>query len=501
MAEFGYSVGTAGDVNGDGYDDVIVGAPGWHNAATDEGGAWIYKGSSSGLESAPLWHKESNQTGARFGTSVGTAGDVNGDGYSDVIAGAPFFTNGQSDEGMAWVYHGADPVPHSAPAWDGQSNQENAEYGHAVGTAGDVNGDGYSDIIVGAPGWQDNLTVANEGRAWVYLGSRGGVQDGHDWDAEGNNFNASLGYSVGTAGDVNGDGYSDVIVGAPRYGDDGLTGEGKVWVFHGSSSGLEDASPWSREGGQNSAHYGWSVGTAGDVNGDGYADVIIGVEAWNGGLTDEGGASLYHGAFGGLESSRAWHGEGEQATAHYGYSVGTAGDVNGDGYADVIVGAPNYTLNHTDEGRAFLYYGNDGPGAALRPVQQQSSGNPLALLGHTEDIDQFQLGLLRRNPFGRGGQALTIDVKMFGTSFDNTYTGWAGYYQNLPIGTEDSIAVRNRPAGTPYHWRVRWRYDPATTPFLPAGPWVTMPWNGWNEMDLRTSGSTVYLPVVVRNHQ
>jgi hypothetical protein len=387
--------------------------------------------------------------------------------------------------------------------WRQRGSKFNAQYGYSVGTAGDVNGDGYSDIIVGAPKWQDDAAFPNEGRAWVYLGSRAGVQDGHDWDAEGNNFNAQLGHSVGTAGDVNGDGYSDVIVGGPGYGDGGLTGEGKVWVFHGSAAGLEDISPWSREGGQNSAHYGFSVGTAGDVNGDGYADVIIGIEGWSGGLTAEGGASVYHGAYGGLESSRAWHGEGEQASAHYGYSVGTAGDVNGDGSADVIVGAPNYNLNKIDEGRAFLYYGNDGPGAALRPVQQNLGGSPLAHLGHTEDMDLFRVAVLYGNPFGRGRHCLELEVQPFGTSFDGTNTRGCsgGVWSVSDIGAQSLLAPERLPADTPYHWRVRWRYDPATTPFLPAGPWVTMPWNGWNEMDLRTSGGRVLLPIVLHDYQ
>ena len=81
---------------------------------------------------------------------------------------------------------------------------------------------------------------------------------------------------MATAGDVNGDGYADVIVGAPYFGDGGLSTEGKVWVFHGSASGLSASAAWTRESGQNHAYYGYSVGTAGDVNGDGYADVIIG---------------------------------------------------------------------------------------------------------------------------------------------------------------------------------------------------------------------------------
>jgi hypothetical protein len=244
------------------------------------------------------------------------------------------------------------------------------------------------------------------------------------------------------------------------------------------------------------------VGTAGDVNGDGCADVIIGAELLNEGEENEGGASLYHGSPGGLKSSRSWHGQGDQAFAHYGYSVGTAGDVNGDGYADVIVGAPHYQRSgdKLDEGQAYLYYGNGGPGVSLRPRQQDMVNQPIAHLGQSEAWDRFDIRMAARTPFGRGGVRLEAEVKPLGVRFTGSQTLMLFFYHYLPSGTDLYQRPTGLAADMSYHWRVRWRYDPATTPWMPASRWVTVPWNGWNEADLRTGGSRIVLPLALRNY-
>ena len=498
QAEYGYSVGTAGDVNGDGYDDIIVGAPGWHDGQTDEGGAWVYPGSSTGLDLAFIWDEFSNQEGARFGTSVGTAGDVNGDGFADVIIGAPQWLQSGEERGAAWIYHGSSGGLPEASDWSTPGTQDEAEFGWSVGTAGDVNRDGYSDIIVGEPKWDGNNS--NAGRAWVYHGSAGGVRKPHAWRVQGGRLNANFGYAVGTAGDVNGDGYADIIVGAPRWWDD-HTNEGKVWVYHGGSGGLGTTSSWRKEGGQSHAHYGYSVGTAGDVNGDGYADVIIGIEGWNGDFTDEGRASVYHGSPDGLGASVAWHGRGGQSSAHYGYSVGTAGDVNGDGYADVIVGAIHYNQVHPFEGKAFLYYGNGQAGLSLNPRQVRASlaSVPIARLGWSDWMDAFCIRLSTHSPFGPGRAKMEIEVKPLGVPFDGNNTVVGSTWWADPQGYSRYLCATDLPAGTRYHWRARWRYKATTSPFMPVSRWVTMPWNGWNEQDLRTAGYRALLPILLHD--
>ena len=498
-ADYGISVGSAGDVNGDGYSDIIVGAPLWTNPEASEGAAFVYTGSSTGLDqtAGPLWAKASDQAGAQFGTSVSTAGDVNGDGYADIIVGAPYWQVSGSIRGAAWVYYGSPGGPHTTPDWYKAGGQADAQFGYSVASAGDVNGDSYSDVIIGSPLWEDD--VVNEGRAVVYLGSRAGLRSEIHWQAEGNNFSAWMGYSVGTAGDVNGDGFADVIVGGPYYGDDGLEIEGKAWVFHGSATGLATSASWSREGGQNGVQYGYSVGTAGDVNGDGYADVIIGIRNYTAGEPYEGSASLYHGSRTGLRDTRAWSGESNQISAHYGTSVGTAGDVNGDGYAEVIIGAPNYNSSSEllDEGQAYLYYGNGGKGVNLQPVQKQYEGNPLAHLGITTQFDAFAIFMRVQSPFGSSNMDLEVEVRPLGVSFTGAPTGVRDY-RYMPLNTYVGIPISYLVPGTAYHWRARWYYYPSTTPFMPASRWVTRPWNGWNEQDFRTSGNLLFLPLTTR---
>jgi hypothetical protein len=304
---------------------------------------------------------------------------------------------------------------------------------------------------------------------------------------------------VASAGDVNGDGFADVAVGAPYYGDDGLSSEGKVWVFHGAASGLSATSAWSRESGQNGAWYGYSVSTAGDVNGDGYADLIIGAPGMTGaGESDEGVARVYLGSSTGLGGSYAWTGEGNQTSSWYGISAAGAGDVNGDGYADLVVGAKNYDDTYVHEGRAFVYYGNGRSGAPLALRQDTASGTRLAPLGRT-DSNGFRPAYSRRTPFGRGGMATYIEVKRLGVLFTGSELGWDGAWTNQFPGGEVSGYARDLEWGTAYHWRIRIRYRPATTPWMPNSRWLAVPWNGWNEEDFRTTGMHLYVPLVMKN--
>jgi len=379
FCQFGFSVAGAGDVNGDGYSDVIVGAYTFDDIETNEGAAFIYYGSATGINNIAAATLESNQVGASLGVAVACAGDINGDGFSDLIVGATQYDNVETNEGAAYIYFGSAAGINLTATTILESNQANAQMGRGVASAGDVNGDGYSDVIVGASQY-DNVEI-NEGAAFVYHGSATGINITATTMTESGQVNANLGYAVSGAGDINGDGYSDVIVGAP-YFDNGQTDEGVVFIYHGSANGINPTSAAMLESNQAASGFGFSVSEAGDVNGDGYSDVIIGAPYFDNPQTDEGRAFIYHGSAAGINVVAAATVESNQSNANLGFSVSAAGDVNGDGYADVVVGAYRYDNGQLDEGAAFVYRGSaTGINTVAASVLESNQAN--AYLGYS----------------------------------------------------------------------------------------------------------------------
>jgi len=361
---FGVSVSTAGDVNGDGYSDVIVGA---YQFSSNKGKVYVFRGSSGGLLGSASWTATGATSDDRLGYSVSTAGDVNGDGFGDVVVGTPFVNGGL---GKVYVYYGSAAGLPAGASWtvDGTATDRT---GSSVAGAGDVNNDGYSDLLVGHGG-----PTSTAGKSYVYLGGPGGLASTPVWTVSGENPGDEFGSSVQTAGDVNGDGYSDVMIGAYAYF--GITG--KAYVYLGTATGLEPTPVWTASGptGQGQTFYADTVSTAGDLDGDGFADVMTG-------SSNLRTVYIYQGSLAGPDPIATW--TLTSADGSFGSEVAAAGDVNGDGYADLLVGAP---LNGSFAGRAHLFLGQSG-GPATTPawiddgVSNDRFGHSIAPAGDVND--------------------------------------------------------------------------------------------------------------------
>ncbi|MCA9755823.1 MAG: FG-GAP repeat protein [Candidatus Eisenbacteria bacterium] len=500
-SSFGRCVASAGDVNGDGLDDVVIGAPRYDNSFTDEGAAFVWMSAPGGIPygnpTNADWTRFGGQDGAQLGWSVSTAGNVNGDAYSDLIVGAYLYDNGQSNEGAAWVYHGSASGLSTTSNWFRDSAQSSAYFGVSVAHAGDFNGDGYSDVIVGASRFTSGQSL--EGFAFLYTGSSSGLSAGAPyWYGEANQASARLGSSVASAGDVNGDGYSDILVGAPYYDNPTLNG-GTAYLWYGTPTapvpGNPDNADWASGRQQEDALYGTSVSSAGDVNGDGYSDILVGCPNNDGTPgVDAGMVALWYGsADGPYPVAAGWIAEGSAANGNFGFCVAGNGDVNGDGYSDILVGAHDYTNGQTEEGRSFVYYGNDSRGLSRDPRQATSTlSHVIAPLGRSNSETAIGLGLRGRSPAGRGEVRIEWELAPHGTSFDGVADGVGSWHDtNTPASSDGSYydiarSIGGLYAGTPYHWRAR---VGGKNPYFPRSPWLHLPFNGETEMDFRTGGT------------
>jgi len=285
FAQLGFSVAGAGDVDGDGYDDILVGAPFQDSNVGGNGAVYLYRGGPTGPAATAAWSYTGPGDTHEVGFAMAGAGDLNGDGFADVAIGAP----GSGGPERVLIFMGGPGGLPASPDVTLQTYETQADFGRAVAGGGDVNGDGYDDLVVGAPSYpfypNPSLPYLREsrGRVFIYLGGPSGVAYSPVAYLDPASGHGQFGYSVAGAGDVDGDGFDDILVGDPYFdpGSDPLENRGKVSLYRGTASGIETTAAWSALGAHPRALFGRSVAGGGDINGDGFPDVVIGSPWWD----------------------------------------------------------------------------------------------------------------------------------------------------------------------------------------------------------------------------
>jgi hypothetical protein len=376
---FGYCVSGAGDVNNDGYDDVIIGAQGYYSDGYDAGRVYIYYGGTD-MDTIADIVVTGEKPGIYFGETVSDAGDLNNDGFADVIVSAYRYENESGNYGRVFIYYGsetndtiADLLIEGGSIYaagdvnnDGfddvfiyTSDNKSIFFGDSLMDSipdismegffkmagkGDYNHDGFDDIIAGDP--KNDFNGENAGRVLLYYG---GLKMNSTPDVElyGEPAGDTYGSSVSLAGDFNNDGYDDVIIGSP-YNDEAASNAGSAYIYCGGIN-MDTNLELVLFGQKKDDHFGESVSDAGDVNGDGFDDLVAGGFG-------NGYAQIFFGNSS-MDNVTQITFTNANASSHFGNCVSSAGDFNGDGFDDVIIGDFCNYISGTHTGRAYLYFG------------------------------------------------------------------------------------------------------------------------------------------------
>jgi len=428
------------DFDGDGVNDLFLSAM---NESGHRGRLYVLCGDSV-LPDSACFVMSGEEAGDFFGYSIDNAGDVNDDEWDDFIIGA-YMQGVSEDPSTAYIFYGG-PLADSGSDVIFQGAVIRDFFGYAVAGAGDLNNDGYDDVVVGADDAEGGL-----GRAYFYFGGNpadtipdivvtGWIPHGH------------LGSSAAGLGDINGDGFDDVVIGAHAINAGDLS-YGYAEVFLGGPE-LDETPDLILVGESTYSMFGWSATGLGDINGDEYNDFLIGAKRDYGTGNRAGSAYLY---FGGSPPDSipdiVYHGEDQGDS--FGNSVEMIGDIDMDGYRDIAIGA--YNAGHTQQGKVYIYLGSPtGPD----PIAD------MIILGENEG-DEFGMSISGTGDMNNNGLP---DIAITAKKNDEVYynAGKAYVYEIPPVGVGLGQLIPDVSAGDTLYFtiNIRSRVDTATAVLL-----------------------------------
>ncbi len=354
---FGFALAGQGDCNGDGFDDLVVSAP-WFAKG---GKVYLYLGGLQDLTDTPAWAYLDTLAQAANGFSADLSGDLNGDGYDDLVLGAIYAGDSLGRGGAVRVFYGGEQGLPTRPDWEYVSSGANSRLGYSL-SLGDINGDGCDDLVCSAPGYNGHTREC--GSVLLFFGNASGLKPYPDWQQEGLRPLSFLGIEVSVAGDLNQDGYGDLLIGTGDH----ISSESflpSVHCFLGSGSGLHPTPDWVIDSSNELAVFGQPAVGCGDMDRDGCDDILLGAQDFSNPESFEGRLYLFRGNRDGIYTSPAWLVEGNQTYGMLGYSACAAGDVDGDGFPEFVSGSPFYRLDAAAQGACFLW---GVPGKANLPT-------------------------------------------------------------------------------------------------------------------------------------
>ncbi|MGF1935798.1 MAG: beta strand repeat-containing protein [Nostoc sp. ChiQUE02] len=490
----GISVSSAGDINGDGIDDLIIGAEGANFNGELSGQSYVVFGRKVGFDSQFNLSNLNGTNGFAInginsddssGNPVSNAGDINGDGIDDLIIGAFRADPNVNYSGQSYVVFGSKGgfvASFDLSTLNGTNgfaiNGINAydRSGYSVSNAGDINGDGIDDLIIGARS-ANSSNGGGSGQSYVVFGGKGGfdaqfnlstLNGVNGFTINGINGYDQLGYSTSSAGDINGDGLDDIIIGAP-YADPNGSQSGQSYVVFGSKGGFDAQFNLSTLNGNNGFAInginpvdksGVSVSSAGDINGDGIDDLIIGARLADPNGDSSGQSYVVFGSKEGfdaqlnlstLNGTNGFAINGINPVDTSGNSVSSAGDINGDGIDDLIIGARLANPNGNASGQSYVVFGSKGGfdaqlnlstlngtnGFAINGINEgDTSGNSVSGAGdiNGDGLDDIIIGAGGANPngdssgqsyvlFGNRAPGLDLNGNSSGIDFSTTFSG------------------------------------------------------------------------------